>query len=75
MSLVEGLVIIVLILAITMTIWLIIQRISYDGKIVFEKDPESGKLTYTLELDIDPREIQNMKDVSFKVVGKEEIAD
>lgn len=75
MSFVTGLVIIVLIFAVTMTIWLVIQRsYSNEGRIIIEKD-ETGKVLFTLEIDIDPLEIQNMKNVSFRVVEKHGIAD
>ena len=71
----DSLVIIVFILAVTMTIWVLIQRSSNDGKLIIERDKESGKIIFTLEVDIDPYEIENMKHVTFKVVERPEIAD
>jgi hypothetical protein len=75
MSFIDGLVIIVLILAVTMTIWLLIQRMSHDGEIIIEEDMESGKKTFRLELNTDPGEIENMRSASFKVINKQKFAD
>lgn len=71
MSLVEGLVVIVLILSTTMIAGLIIQRSSHNGSIVISRDEDSGKLTFSLEFDGDPYDIPNMKEVSFRVVKKD----
>jgi hypothetical protein len=73
MSLVEGLVLIVLIFSVAVIVLALIQRKSYQGKIVIKTD-EDG-IHYMLELDGDPYDIQNMKSISFKVVKKEDIAD
>jgi hypothetical protein len=76
MAFTNALVIIMSIFAVTMTIWLILYRtVSHNGKIIFDKDEETGKITFTLEVDVDPYEIEHMKNISFKVVRKHEIAD
>ncbi len=73
MSLVEGLVLIVLILSLALITVALIQRSSYQGKIVVDVD-EDGNIMYGLELNGDPYEIQNMKTVLFKVEKKEDSA-
>ena len=75
MSFVEGMVIIVLILAVMITVMTIIQKTSHNGSIVISRNEESGKLIYSLELDGDPYDIKDMKYVSFKVVKQEETAN
>jgi hypothetical protein len=47
-----------------------ISKSRSDGKIFVEKDEDSGKVTFVLEVDIDPYEIEHMKNVSFKVVKR-----
>lgn len=47
---------------------------TYQGKIVVDTD-EEGNIIYGLEMNGDPYEIQNMKNVLFKVVKKEATAD
>lgn len=79
MSFVEALVMITLIICVTAMIWVALHRYSHHGKLLVEKDPDTGKTLISLELDIDPYEIEHMKNVSFKVVTKnvsiEESAD
>lgn len=74
MSLVEGLVIIVLIVCLTMVIlFFIASRHSPVGKLIVNQD-EDG-IQYSLEIDGDPYDIQHMKNVSFKVVKKDKSAN
>lgn len=46
------------------------RRKRADGEIVVTTDPNSGKKTFSLELYTPPEELENMTDVSFKVIGK-----
>lgn len=72
MSFVEGLVLIIFILALSGTINLIIKsRYSTQGRILV--DTKDGKVNYILEVDIDPYDIQYMKNVSFKVVKNDSV--
>jgi hypothetical protein len=75
MSVVTGLVVIVIILAITGTVWLIIGKTSHGGAIIVEPDEDSGKLIFRIELDRDPYEIANMGSVTFKVVDNRKFAE
>jgi hypothetical protein len=53
---------------------IILKRQKPDGQIVIIKD-EYDKLTYLLEIDVNPADIRKMKFVLFKVVGEQSIAD
>ena len=75
MSFTEAMVVIVLIFAILMIILAFISKSRSDGKIFIDRDQESGKVTFLLEVDIDPYEIENMKNVSFKVVKRQGFAE
>ena len=74
MSFIEGVVIIVLLFCITVIILLLISKNAYQGKIIVEID-ENKAVRYMLEFDGDPYEISNLKNVTFKVVRKDEIAN
>lgn len=53
----------------TFLIWFLIHRkYTLHGKIIVDVNEMSGRINYSLEIDIDPYEIQNMKHVSFEVV-------
>jgi hypothetical protein len=65
-------VIIVVLFAATFYIALKIREFRYDGKIIISK--EDDKTIFSLELDIDPDDIEKMDIVVFKVI-KQKIAD
>lgn len=70
MSFVEGLVIIVLIVCLTLVFLVFaLTRYSRVGKIVVKTDEEG--IHYSLDIDGDPYDIQHMKNVSFKVVKED----
>lgn len=74
MSFVEGLVLIVFILCLSLVVVLLISnRFSHQGKIVVHTD-EDG-IHYSMEIDGDPYDIQHMRSVTFKVVKKENNAN
>lgn len=57
------------ILAIAFIVWYLIKRrYTLHGKIIVDVNEMSGRINYSLEIDIDPSEIQNMKRVYFEVI-------
>lgn len=54
--------------------FLLWQRTRYDGSIVVETDID-GKRTFSLELDTDPDDIQDMNMAMFKIVNKAPFAE
>jgi Putative phage holin Dp-1 len=46
---------------------------TYDGQIVVYENPEEQKKTYSLELNTDPEELENKKEVRFKVTPIESL--
>jgi hypothetical protein len=72
-------IVIIVLLVITIVVLLFRNYRSYDGQVVITTAPD-GKKLFTLELDRNPDEIENMKRISFKVTSEEkpgynEIAD
>lgn len=41
----------------------------YDGQMVVSQDPNTGKQTFSLEVNADPEDLKDQKMVSFKVTG------
>jgi len=57
---------IVLLLSLLANAYFVINRLRYDGNIVV-KNTELGGTVFSLELDMDPEEIREMKIIRFKV--------
>ena len=63
-------VVLILIICIQYVLYHVKPMIKHDGQIVITTN-EEGKKIFTLELDKDPEEIENLNSISFKVTGEQ----